>query len=269
MTLNSIRKGRYLLEIDVEERRLTPHSAAADELCLSPVEPDGPVELVSQDVQDHVIDEVVASLNEMQALSTLDLSLRTGRLIMERFYQGDPSRWRHHGDKEVSFRKLANRCRRDLRVSASYLYRAVALYELVTRIGFEWEARLSTTHLRSVLGLPSAKQAALLKAAQDEAWSSARLEEESARVRATLEHRSGRPPVPPMLRAVRKLTATWHKLESAADSVELEALSTTQVQAASRAIAELRERMDRLARRLVSDDTPDAASSAASLDRTH
>ena len=137
---------------------------------------------------------------------------------------------------------------------------------------------LMIRHLRTALGRLATAQlarderehvAALLKAAQDEAWSSARLEEESARVRATLEHRSGRPPVPPMLRAVRKLTATWHKLESAADSVELEALSTTQVQAASRAIAELRERMDRLARRLVSDDTPDAASSAASLDRTH
>jgi hypothetical protein len=214
------------------------------------VELDSPGEIRPREIEDEVIDEVVASLNEMQVQSTLDLSLRTGRLIMERFYRGDPTRWRHHGAKEVSFRKLADRCQQDLRVSASYLYRAVALYELVERLGFEWEARLSTTHLRAVLGLPGAKQAALLDAAQQGAWSTARLEEEAARVRATFERRSGRPPTPPLLRSLRKLAATWCKLEKAAELDDVDALPMSEAHSASRVIAELSERMDRLARRL-------------------
>src|SRR4051795_5318288 len=82
-----------------------------------------------------VVDQVVSELNELQNRATLNLALRMGELIIRRFYGGDLASWRRHKAKEASFRRLALRCRSDLRVSPTSLYRAVALYELTTRLG--------------------------------------------------------------------------------------------------------------------------------------
>ena len=84
---------------------------------------------------DDIVTSVVEELNDLQVTGTLDVALRMGKLIVDRFYGGDLTAWRHHRAKEASFRKLAARTREDLRVGATCLYRAVALYELTCRIG--------------------------------------------------------------------------------------------------------------------------------------
>jgi HTH domain found in ParB protein len=199
---------------------------------------------------DDVVDRLVIELNELQSRATLNLAIRMGALIIERVYGGDLSTWREHRAKETSFRRLAARSRRDLRVSPTFLYRAVALYELTRRLGERAVAGLTMTHLRVVLGLPDDEQARLLGAAATQSWSSERLEREAVRVRAMLVNRRGRPPSPPLVKAVRKLVSCWNDVEASLGSMENRDLSSTELQRVRMTVSDITQRLERLGRHL-------------------
>jgi hypothetical protein len=199
-----------------------------------------------------ILDALVRDLNRLQNRAGLELAVAMGGLIVERFYGGDLSRWRQHRAREISFRKLAARADRDLRVSPTLLYRAVALYELTSRLGPERIRGLSMTHLRIVLGLPAAEQAALLEAAIEEKWPSERLDRAAAKVRLTLARPRGRPAAPPLVRALRKLAGTWERVESAVHVDEQTDLSDAEAQRVSEALTDIRKRLDKVDQRLAS-----------------
>jgi hypothetical protein len=201
-------------------------------------------------VRDDVVDQVVVELNQLQARVTLETAIEMGRIIVTRFYGGDLRDWREHRSKEVSFRRLAARAERDLAVSPSNLYRAVALYELTRRLNIGADSTLTMTHLRSVVGLTEEHQTALLASARAMHWSSERLEREAARVRSTMTQRRGRIPSPPAIRAARKLVRTWQHLESAIDDQAVLHLSAEELQSLYRTMNEVRARLETLTLRL-------------------
>jgi hypothetical protein len=200
--------------------------------------------------QGDIVDQVVSELNALQNQATLNLALRMGALIVERFYGGDLGVWRQHRAKETSFRKLSARARRDLRVSPTFLYRAVALFELASRLGQAAVAGLTVTHLRVVLGLRDEDQAALLGAASAQGWSSERLEREAVKVRAQLLNRRGRPPAPPLLKAVKRFVVSWNQVEASLGASQAGDLSADELRTVYGTVSELGQRLEALGREL-------------------
>jgi len=128
-----------------------------------------------------LVSDVVAKLNHICKAATFDFAMNVGRLIVDNFYSGDLDRWRQRGVKNVSFRKLAKHPA--LPMSATALYRSVAIYELCKRMGIETWKHVSTSHIRLVLPLPTQTQARLLRTTEDEGWPVTRLRDEIVALR--------------------------------------------------------------------------------------
>jgi hypothetical protein len=201
-------------------------------------------------VAEALIDQVVVELNILHTRATLETAIEMGRLIVARFYDGDLTAWREHRASEISFRRLAARAERDLDVSATNLYRAVALYELTDRLRIDRDSSLTMTHLRTVVGLPEDNQTALLASAERLHWTTERLEREAATVRATLCQRKGRRPAPPPLRAAQRVARTWRRIEEAFADEAVQKLSLPELESLHRTVDEVRLWLEQLARRL-------------------
>ena len=148
------------------------------------------------------IERFASRLQHPQSRTSLEDVLALGKLVVDRLYDGDLEAVRRRGKKAPSFRELAKRP--DLKVSPVSLYRAVAIYELSTRIGplTQWEG-MGPTHFRAILGLEEKLQLELLDKAAEQGWSVRGLEAEVAKVRPN--NRSGRRRIPEFVRAVRSL----------------------------------------------------------------
>ena len=155
------------------------------------------------------LDGLAAELSALGKDASVEQAVAIGRLVVERLYGGDLSAWRSRGPKAHSLRALARRS--DLPVSSSALYRAIALYELITRLGGveRWsKAGLGISHLRLVLGLSVEDQRRLLDEAVRNSWTVAELEREAVRARRrnpTRASRGGRPRLPRFVKSVNRL----------------------------------------------------------------
>lgn len=187
------------------------------------------------------VDLVVRELTTLVREATVDLSLKIGRLVVERFFAGDALHWRQH--KQHSFRQLARHP--ELPMSASALRRCVGLYELTQRVGdlmcFE---RLGTSHFRAVLGLSSQLQRELLTRANEQAWTVTQLESRVSEVRNKQQgRRGGRPRVPPLVKLVRRLEplaeATALQLSSSDETFELSELDVVEAHAVAARLSAL------------------------------
>jgi hypothetical protein len=152
------------------------------------------------------VDQVVFELRKLVRSATLDFSLAVGKLIIEKFYRNDLTRWRLRGPKSASFRKLSTHP--ELPMSPGALYRCVAVFELVQRVGVGTLNHLGTSHMRTVLGLAEDQQWDMLQRAERERWTVQRLQREVSMIRARDKHRGGRPPLLPEVKAARALRRT-------------------------------------------------------------
>ncbi len=155
---------------------------------------------------------VTLAAQQITALSrraALAFALDVGRIVIECLYSGELGHWRERGKKEASLRQLASHPA--LGISATTLYRSLALYELCCRLDrFEWK-RVGVSHLRAVLAAPEHRQAVLLNRAELEAWSSGRLEREVAAAESEVappsssRSRGGRPRSPEYVKSIRRM----------------------------------------------------------------
>ena len=164
--------------------------------------------LPAQGVADRVIVQVAQDIRRLQRDATIGLAIHIGELIISKLYGGDFSTWRSHGSKDVSFRKLTELLQDDL--SASVLYRSVAIYELADRMGVSTWKHLGVSHVRAVLGLPIKEQERILETAEEEAWTVERIEQEVASSRKELETgvRRGRRPLPAFVKSIHSCGAS-------------------------------------------------------------
>jgi hypothetical protein len=133
------------------------------------------------------IAKVVFQLNTLAKAATFDFAMAAARIVVYEFYAGDLSVWRERGHKDVSFRALANHPQ--LSMSASALYRCVAMYELCDRLQIGHRNYLSTSHLRLVLPLAQGVQAHLLREAESKHWTVRQLEAEISLAASRGAHR--------------------------------------------------------------------------------
>lgn len=154
---------------------------------------------------DDAIIEVVDGIREAQKKHGFALVQEVGRLIVEKFYGGDVSVLRDRSKTDGSLRQLAEHP--DLPMSASSLYRAVAMHELIERHGgvAGWK-HLGPSHVRAVLPLEEKVQKRILRYAENHSWTVDRIEEAVRKARDGEErHGGGRPPLPKFQKSINAL----------------------------------------------------------------
>jgi len=202
---------------------------------------------------DQLLDEVVTEINRIHRSATVDLALTIGKLIVERFYAGELAVWRRHAGKEASFRKLAARAGRDLHMTATTLYRAVALYELTQRLGVSTWKHLSVSHLRAVLGLPEDEQRQLLATADLSCWTTARLEAEARQLRCARLGKRGRLPLPGFMKTINRLVGLLANGDAVrVDPEALRCLDDFERQRLTRTLGEVQASLTRLQQQIES-----------------
>ncbi len=193
--------------------------------------------------------EVEGVLRELTALvrgATVDLSLKVGQLVVERFFGGDALNWRQQ--KQHSLRQLARHP--ELPMSASALRRCVGLYELTQRVGdLRCFQQLGTSHFRAVLGLDSQLQRSLLTNANEQAWTVSELESHVSEVRGRQQRsRGGRPRVPSFVKLIRQLEPlaeqTALQLTQAQDERELSELDVHEAHARAARLSTLFQELE-------------------------
>lgn len=128
------------------------------------------------------LDAIVAEICRLNAVSSLQLSVSIGELILNRFFGGDMAQLRTHGPKNASLRRLAEHPH--LPFGASTLSRHVAVYEVIERIGgLQTVKSLTHSHVRHVLGAPAEMQAKLLAEAERQGWTADQLRAEATTAR--------------------------------------------------------------------------------------
>lgn len=153
---------------------------------------------------DERIGKTILELRKLTRGASLQFALTAGRIVVETLYDGDVRAWRSRMRKDHALRALA--ARPDLPMSASALYRALAIYELSSRqAGGEGWQHVGVSHLRAVLGLPEDVQTGLLERAEAERWTAARMERETLSLRSTSRQAGGRKRVPGYVKSIRRI----------------------------------------------------------------
>ena len=196
-------------------------------------------------IGESVIEETAAEIRRFASTAMLAFADTVGRIVLERFYGGDLERWRSHSGKDVSLRRLAERLT-EVSVSAATLYRCVGVHRVLSRLGDreQWH-HLTATHVRTVLPLPEPDQERLLRDAEASHWSVRDLE---VAVRTTLRRPArGRPPTPPVERALRAiesyLAPDGLAFSETARAAELDPAYLSEIHAR---LVRAQERLDRL-----------------------
>ena len=135
-------------------------------------------------VTDALVAETAREIRELSQRALLAFACAVAERVITRFYGGDVSEWRQRGPKTTSIRALADRLQ-DLEVmSASTLYRYLAGYELLSRMGGVSTLKHATaSHVWAVLPLrDSQRQEELFMQAEEGHWT---VRELQGRVAAT------------------------------------------------------------------------------------
>lgn len=176
-----------------------PKTAKVSKVKAEPI-----VEVLPAPVSADVIEATVKEVNEVSRQATLELSLRMGKIIVDRFYGGDLGAWRERGTTDASFRELA--AHPDIVPSPSGIYRAVAVYELTERlVGVSGLKQLGVGHFRAVLGLAEKHQQKLLVTASEKGWKIDKLEDEVAAIRKREGDGRGRKADPGFVKGIRRI----------------------------------------------------------------
>jgi hypothetical protein len=153
-----------------------------------------------------LVDEVVETLNAMYRVKALEAAREVGEYLLDRFFDGDPVRFRERGRKHASFRKLADR--EDLQPSYSFLWHACAVVDQLRQLPEELRDALPLSHHRLLLPVhdPEAK-VDLARRAVDEGMSKRVFEDEIRRSRGDGQgaSRVGRPPLPAVVKGLNRV----------------------------------------------------------------
>ena len=196
------------------------------------------------------VDALVRDLRQLYCVKGIELMIRIGELIVERIYAGDCAKWRSHGRKNTSFRKLSSHP--DLPFHASQLSRAVSIYLLSQRrpalVQF---AHVGPSHLQEILGLEQEEQDRLLRCVEAESWSTRRLREEVRACQPRADRRGGPRKLPSFQRCVQQWS---ERIESRTLLTDLDAIGHLAPETARSLLASVRtlcQQSEFLARQLV------------------
>jgi hypothetical protein len=162
--------------------------------------------LVGAEPDDGEIEALVDQIRGLKRDAAFLFVTAVGRLVVDRFYDGDVSRCRQDRGRAPGYRKLAERLKaeRGLGLDHTALARAVGVYGLVSATqAVATSQHLKVGHYVAVLGLPVTTAERLLTMADAEKWSVAELRNRVGRNRDT--PRRGRRPQLPFVRGIQRL----------------------------------------------------------------
>lgn len=196
--------------------------------------------------QDPVV-QALADIQHLARVASLQLALDVGEIVFHRIFGGSAARVRRRGPKDASFRRLA--LHPELPMSATNLWRAVAIYELSLRIPtLTRSPRLGVSHARAVLGLPPSSQEKLIARAEAESWTVARLTQEAAGRRRGRGGRPKKTEIARVLDTLRRLTTV--PAAALLDRAAIERMSAEDVEVGLSTLEELGPLLEGLSREL-------------------
>jgi len=165
-----------------------------------------PLALIGDSPEGHVAadrpDSLVLAVNSIARGEGLAAALELAELLLDAFFDGEPSAWRDEGGTHAGFRALL----RDpaLEPSTSTIWYALGVWEQYHALPREFADALSLAHHRALLPVrDAARKLTLAKAATRQGWSKRRLEKE---VRALPDEPArGRPRTPGFVRAAARV----------------------------------------------------------------
>lgn len=147
---------------------------------------------VAQPVTEEMVEATAREISTRSRQVMLAFSYAVGELVIRRFYGGDMSAWRDRGRKAWSIRALAQRLDELGTMSASTLYRCIAGYELLSRMGGVASVQhVTATHVWAVLPVNDPdQQETLLRRADAAHWSVRELKRNVTQVRGVVSRRA-------------------------------------------------------------------------------
>lgn len=194
------------------------------------------------------VDAAARKINALSRAAALEFAFEIGRTVIETLYEGQLGEWRNRGRKEAGLRELA--AHPSLCISASTLYRSLAIYELCTRLGRRSLHNLGVSHLRAILSASPTDQALLVARAEEEAWSVARLEREVADRAQVNRNRGGRPRSPEYIKSIRRMGQLTDP-EALEGLDDVDSLEFEEAQELLSVVGKVRERISLIERELV------------------
>jgi hypothetical protein len=153
---------------------------------------------------DSAVERTVEKLRQLARTANLKMTLEVGSIVVDGVYGGDLAAVRRGEATDVPFRKLA--AHPNVPFGAVTLWRAVGIYELSTRFpGIAKAKHLGVSHLRAILGLPHDAQERLLRAGEQERWTTDQLEQQASILRPAVSKGAGRRPLLPAVRSLRQV----------------------------------------------------------------
>lgn len=178
--------------------------------CLvADIEESSSVELLSATVDQDVIDAAYRTLRQIERDATVRAAIAMGKAIVDAFYGGDLALWRSRGHKDASFRALAARFEQDGRsMSATSLFRAVAIFEIEQDHRVSEHDVLTVTHLRALIGHDDELTKKLIRHTLRNQWTADELLREAAELAP--KRKNGRPRQAMFARTLRALDRQIH-----------------------------------------------------------
>ena len=186
-----------------------------------------------------LVGNTVRCINAIHRDRSLEFARQVGSAILKAFFRNCSDLYHTLSSKHVSFRSLAA-CP-DLEMSYSTLYRYTAIEIQIRRMPLEVAMALSVTHHGVLLAVRDMNhKVRLARRAVEAQWSSRQLRE-MVRKEREQRPRTGRPPLPPVVKATRGLSRALAIIEDLEDAPEL---PQEQAQALLEDLTRVRERID-------------------------
>ncbi|MBI5609741.1 MAG: hypothetical protein HY902_12785 [Deltaproteobacteria bacterium] len=198
------------------------------------------MDLAQPQDQDPSIDAAVQWLNRAVQASGVRLAMEVSEYVLTTFFGGDFNAFADHDrTKPQSFAALVRR--QDLAISETTLYRLVRIGQQARHLPSAVAEALSPTHHRVLLGVRDLRhKGRLAREAAEQNWTVARLAQEVKALEPGNTSKTGRPPLPPLVKALGEVTRSWHR------GVDVAAFGQAYSQLSAQHKAELRAEVAKL-----------------------
>lgn len=208
-------------------------------------------------VADELVEKAVKRINEIVKESVFAGAVQVGEYVLEKFYDNDVERVRSHNPKkDASFRKLAERCEKDLLVSKTFLGGAVGVAVMCKLLppGEQSYKRLPHSHQTALLPLrePKLVEEMAERAVKQEMPVRKLRELVQKKVESNKDEGRGRKPTPFVLKALDRSLKNFTRESGSTNFTQkqIHELNEDQAKRARKAAEDLMESLERLLKEL-------------------
>ncbi len=165
----------------------------------------------SDQSSDPAVDAAVQWINHAVQSSGVRLAIELSEYVLTTFFGGDFAAFTDHDrTKPQSFAALVRR--KDLAIRENTLYRLVRIGQQARQLPSAVAEALTPTHHRVLLGVRDLRhKGRLAREAAEQGWTVAQLDQQVKALSPQSKGKTGRPPLPPIIKAMGDVTRSWHR----------------------------------------------------------